>query len=121
MADFVKFEINEALKQSQNSLLEKVKKKGKIKVGVNEVTKAIERGTAKFVVIAKDVSPAEIVMHIPILCKEKNVAFSYADSKKELGEKISLPVGTSAIAIVDDGDMKKEFEDLANKIKALNK
>ncbi|MEM2061684.1 MAG: ribosomal L7Ae/L30e/S12e/Gadd45 family protein, partial [Candidatus Caldarchaeum sp.] len=34
---------------------------GKIKKGVNEVIKAIERGQAKFVVIATDVDPPEIV------------------------------------------------------------
>ena len=53
------------------NLVERAKKTGKIEKGTNEVTKAIERGTAKFVAYASDVEPKEIVQHIPILCKEK--------------------------------------------------
>ena len=52
-------------------IIETAKIKGKIEKGTNEVTKAIERGTAKFVAYAGDVEPKEIVQHIPILCKKK--------------------------------------------------
>ena len=36
-------------------IIEKAKKTGKVEKGTNEVTKAIERGTAKFVAYASDV------------------------------------------------------------------
>ena len=49
------------------------------------MTKAIERGNAKFVVIAEDVNPKEVVMHLPVLCDEKQVPYSYVATKKELG------------------------------------
>jgi large subunit ribosomal protein L7Ae len=52
-------------------IIEKARKTGKIEKGTNEVTKAIERGTAKLVSYAADVTPKEIIQHIPILCKEK--------------------------------------------------
>ena len=45
--------------------VEVAKATGKIKKGANEVTKAIEKGTAKLVAVAEDVQPPEIVMHIP--------------------------------------------------------
>ena len=54
-------------------IIEKARKTGKIEKGTNEVTKAIERGTAKLVVYATDVEPKEIVQHIPMLCKEKKI------------------------------------------------
>ncbi len=44
---------------------------GKIRKGVNEVIKSIERGQAKFVVIATDVDPPEIVAFLPTLCEER--------------------------------------------------
>ena len=53
--------------------IEVAKSTGKVKKGVNEATKALERGTAKLVAYAKDVQPAEIVMHLPVLAKEKGV------------------------------------------------
>jgi ribosomal protein L7Ae-like RNA K-turn-binding protein len=55
--------------------IEVAKATGKIKKGSNEVTKAIEKGEAKLVAYAKDTEPKEIIMHIPLLCKEKG---SYA-------------------------------------------
>ena len=85
---------------------------GKIKRGTNETTKAIERGQAKFVIIAKDVNPKEIVMHLPLLCKEKNVPFVYVDKKAELGAAAGIDVAASAVAIIDPGEAKTKIEEL---------
>ncbi len=79
---------------------------GKIKKGTNEATKAIERGNAKLVVVAKDVNPPEVTMHLPILCKEKKVPFAEVPSKEELGAAAGIQVGTSAVAITDAGEAK---------------
>ncbi len=93
--------------------IEVAKKTGKIKKGVNEVTKAIERGITKLVVVAKDVNPKEILMHLPVLCEEKKVPFVVVSSKSELGAAAGIEVGTSAVAVVKEGDSKdliKEIE-----------
>ena len=116
-----KFELTKELLDKQMQLLEKIQKDGKIKVGINEVTKMIERGNAKFVVIAQDVNPVEIIMHLPLLCEEKKVPYSFAPTKKELGAKAGVEVGTAAIVVIDEGDNKKELETLAKKIAELKK
>ena len=85
-------------------LVEKARKTGKIEKGINEVTKAVERGTAKLVVYAKDVSPAEIVQHIPVLCKEKGIICEEADSKEKLGIAVGIKVPCSSIAIIETGE-----------------
>lgn len=87
--------------------IEVAKATGKIKKGVNEVTKAIERGTAKFVAVAKDVNPPEITMHIPILAKEKNVPMVMVTTRDELGAAAGIDVPTVCVAIVEEGDSKK--------------
>ncbi|MCL5730463.1 MAG: ribosomal L7Ae/L30e/S12e/Gadd45 family protein [Candidatus Pacearchaeota archaeon] len=84
-------------------IIEKIRKEGKIEKGTNEVTKAIERGTAKVVVYASDIEPKEIVQHIPVLCKEKGIPCKEVDSKKKLGIAAGLPVATSSIAVIDTG------------------
>ena len=120
MADYVKFSLTDELREQTTDLLEKTAKKGKIKAGINEVTKAIERGTAKFVIIAEDVNPKEIVMHLPLLCEEKQIPYSYITTKKELGEKAALRTGTASIAIIES-EMEKELKDLGKKIAELRK
>lgn len=94
------------------SILEKAKRTGKVEKGTNEVTKAIERGSAKLVVYASDVEPKEIVQHLPLLCKEKNIPCKDVDSKQKLGVAVGIPVPSSSVAIVDAGEAEKEIEAL---------
>lgn len=96
-------------------IIEKARKTGKIEKGTNEVTKSIERGTAKFVAYAKDVEPKEIVQHIPLLCKEKKIPCQEVDSKQKLGIAAGIPVKASSIAIIELGESEKEIEALKGK------
>ncbi len=86
--------------------VEVAKATGKIRKGTNEVTKSLEKGEAKLVLYAKDVSPPEITMHIPLLAKEKGIPCQEVPSKEELGAAAGLSVSTSAIAIVQEGEAK---------------
>ena len=90
-------------------IIETAKKTGKIEKGTNEVTKAIERGTAKFVAYATDVEPKEIVQHIPVLCKEKGVPCMEVDSKQKLGLAVGIQVPSSSIVVIQAGDAEKEI------------
>jgi large subunit ribosomal protein L7Ae len=96
------------------ALIEKVagSNSGKIIKGINEVTKAVEKGTAKLVVVAADVDPKELVMHIPIIAKEKGIAYLELPSKSELGKVAKLSVSCSSLAITEFG----EFADEAKKL-----
>ena len=90
-------------------IIETAKRTGKIEKGTNEVTKAIERGTAKFVSYAADVEPKEIVQHIPVLCKEKNIPCQEADSKQKLGIAAGLAVSASSVVVVELGEAEAEI------------
>ena len=112
--------VNELPKEVINKVYEAVelaKKTGKIKKGTNEVTKAVERGTAKLVIIAKDINPPEIVMHLAPLCKEKSIAIISVPSKDELGAAAGLSVGTASIAIIQEGEGKNIVKDIIEKLK----
>lgn len=95
--------------------IEVAKATGKIKKGTNEVTKAVEKGQAKLVAIAKDVSPPEITMHIPVLCKEKGVPCFEVASKEELGAAAGISVPTVSVAVIVEGDSKAIIKELAGK------
>ena len=95
--------------------IEVAKATGKIKKGVNEGTKSIEKGEAKLVAVAKDISPPEIVMHIPLLCKEKGILCIEVPSKEELGASAGLDVPTASVAITKEGDAKKLIAQLGGK------
>lgn len=89
---------------------------GKIRKGANEATKAIEKGNAKLVVYAADVSPKEIIMHLPLLCKEKNIPCAPVSKKEDLGAAAGLSVATAAVAIVKEGDAKSVIEEIVKSL-----
>lgn len=93
-------------------VVEKARKTGKIDKGINEVTKAVERGVAKLVVVASDVEPKELTQHIPILCNEKGIKFVEADSREKLGIAVGIHVSCSAVAVIESGDADKEIASL---------
>ncbi|RLI99394.1 MAG: 50S ribosomal protein L7ae [Candidatus Aenigmatarchaeota archaeon] len=118
---FVKFEMPTELVEKVYQAVEKAKATGKVKKGVNETTKSVERGLAKLVVMAEDVSPEEILMHLPTLCEEKNIPYAYVPSKQELGKAAGIDVAASSVAIEDEGEGKRLVEDIKKEIMALKK
>ncbi len=100
---YVKFSVPEDVKQKTLEMLELAKGGGVIRKGTNEVTKAVERSDAKLVVIAEDVDPEEIVMHLPVLCAEKNIPYTYVADKLSLGKAAGLKVQSAAIAVSKPG------------------
>jgi len=103
----------EANAEKAYEAVELAKKSGKIKKGSNEVTKAIERGVAKLVVAATDVSPPEIIMHLKPLCEEKSIPFVEVPKREDLGAAAGLHVSTSAIAITKEGEAKSIIDQLS--------
>ena len=111
----------EEVRAKQALVLEKIRKSGKIKIGSNEATKAAERGNAKLIILAEDVSPPEIVMHLPLICRDKNIPLSLVATKQELGKIAGIGVGAAAISVLDEGEAKKDFADLTKKLLELAK
>ncbi len=105
---------NEARKSAEDVLeiIEVARDTGKIRKGINEATKAVERGIAKLVVVAEDVDPKEITMHLPPLCEEKKIPLRTVPSKNELGRAAGLDVSSAVIAVVDAGEAKKKLESI---------
>src|SRR6058998_452537 len=115
---YVRFEMPKELVDKTYQSIELAKESGKVRKGTNEVTKLVERGEAQFVVMAEDVTPEEILAHIPLLCEEKGIPYAYVPSKAELGSAAGLAVGTAAVAIVDAGTAGESVEDVAKKTQA---
>jgi large subunit ribosomal protein L7Ae len=93
-------------------IIEKARKTGKIEKGTNEVTKAVERGTAKLVVYATDVEPKEIVQHLPILCKEKKILCKEVDSRQKLGIAVGISVPASSVVVINAGEAESDIKAL---------
>lgn len=117
---YVKYSAPSDLQSKVVELIEAAKNSGSIRKGTNEATKAIEKGEAKLVVIAEDVEPEEIVMHLPMLCAEKRIPFTYISEKVTLGKAAGLGVGTAAIAVSTAGSGESLLKEVLTRIQQLN-
>ncbi|XP_027369008.1 H/ACA ribonucleoprotein complex subunit 2-like protein [Abrus precatorius] len=55
-----------------------------LKRGVKEVVKSIRRGHKGLCVIAGNISPIDVITHVPILCEESDIPYIYVTSKEDL-------------------------------------
>ena len=118
---FVKFEMSKDLVEKVLEAAQLASATGKIRRGVNESTKAIERGIAKLVIMAEDVSPEEILMHLPIICEEKDVPYVYVTSKEELGRASGIVVPTSSITITEEGEGSSLISEIVKSLASQKK
>ncbi|KXN91487.1 13 kDa ribonucleoprotein-associated protein, partial [Leucoagaricus sp. SymC.cos] len=74
-----------------------------IKKGANEATKTLNRGIAEIIILTADTEPVEILLHLPLLCEEKNVPYIFVPSKAALGRacNVSRPVIAASITSGD--------------------
>ena len=121
MKSYQKIETPQDVQSKALEAIDGATKGGKLRKGVNEVTKAIERAEAKLVAIAGDVDPEEIVMHLPMLCEEKKVACVFITEKTALGKAAGLSVGTSAVAIVGAGAGEAALSEVLSKLGVSSK
>ena len=67
--------------------------------GLKEVTKALRKEESGLCVIGGDVSPIDVITHIPVLCEDHDVPYIYVPSRKELGA-VALTKRATTIVLV---------------------
>jgi large subunit ribosomal protein L7Ae len=113
---YVKFETPKDVATKAYEAVEMARDSGSIRKGTNECTKAIEKGEATLVVIAEDVDPEEVVMHLPMICEEKHVPYVYVPLKADLGKASGLGVQCAAIAIAKPGNAAEAIKEIVTKL-----
>ena len=75
-------------------------RKNKVVVGAKQLRKALDKGTAKAVCLAKNADPA-ITEPIENRCKLQGIPFMWVGSMQELGSACGIDVGAAAAAAVE--------------------
>jgi large subunit ribosomal protein L7Ae len=119
MPVYVDYDVPADLAEDALEALEVARDTGTVRKGTNETTKAVERGNARLVVIAEDVSPEEIVMHLPEIAEEKGIPYVFVDAQDDVGHAAGLEVGSAAAAVVDAGEAEDQVDGIASKVEEL--
>jgi len=113
---YVDVETPKEIQEKALQAIEMAKDTGRLRKGSNEATKAVEKTGAELVVIAEDVDPPEVVMHLPMLCKEKKIPYVFVSEKKALGKSAGLDVPCAAIAIEKAGSASSVVDEIVAKM-----
>ncbi|BGP18083.1 hypothetical protein JCM10213_006526 [Rhodosporidiobolus nylandii] len=107
-----------AVKKTGKHVLKLVKKASKsrhLKRGVKEVVKSIRKGEKGIVVLAADISPVDILTHIPLLAEEANCPYIWVTSKESLGLASSTKRPTSCVMVAEKGAKRKDGKESKDK------
>jgi len=107
-----------------NSILELVQQAGQykqLKKGANEATKTLNRGVSEFIVLTADTEPLEILLHLPLLCEEKNVPYIFVPSKAALGRacNVSRPVISASVITSESKELQSQINTIKIAIEKL--
>ncbi|KAI9013750.1 13 kDa ribonucleoprotein-associated protein [Phycomyces blakesleeanus] len=92
-----------------------------LKKGANEATKTLNRGISEFIIMAADAEPLEILLHLPLLCEDKNVPYVFVPSKTALGRAcgVSRSVISASVTTNEASDLKPQILSIKNQIEKL--
>jgi len=76
---------DQALSQEILDLVQQASHYRQLKKGANEATKTLNRGISEIVILAADTAPLAILLHLPLLCEDKNTP--YVSCARMLGAK----------------------------------
>ena len=112
---------DETLAQSLLDLVQQASHYRQLKKGANETTKTLNRGTSEIVILAADTTPLPIILHLPLLCEDKNVPYVYVPSKMALGRAtgVSRPVIACSITTNEASDLTATIRNLKNQVERL--
>ncbi|KAJ4462345.1 putative ribosomal protein L7Ae/L30e/S12e/Gadd4 [Paratrimastix pyriformis] len=109
-------------------LLKVVTKTAKDKLlrrGVKEVVKSIRTGKKGLCIIAGDISPIDVVSHIPVFCEENEIPYVYVPSKAELGAASATKRPTSCTLVLPPPEdaahqkLRAKYEKLVAHVKTM--
>ncbi|KAJ2861968.1 RNA binding protein snu13, partial [Coemansia erecta] len=92
-----------------------------LKKGANEATKTLNRGISEFIIMAADCEPIEILLHLPLLCEDKNVPYVFVPSKIALGRAcgVSRSVVAASVTTNEASDLKPQITNIKQEIEKL--
>jgi len=110
-----------ALTQKILELIQQAANYKQLRKGANEATKTLNRGISEFIVMAADAEPLEILLHLPLLCEDKNVPYVFVASKQALGRAcgVSRAVIACSVTVNEGSQLKPQISAIQQSIEKL--
>nr|XP_015924496.1 H/ACA ribonucleoprotein complex subunit 2-like protein [Parasteatoda tepidariorum] len=93
--------------------------KGYLRHGLKDAQAAIRKGETGIVVFAGDVTPIEVMCHMPAVCEEKNIPYVYTPSRDDLGLAMGVKRSVLMLLIKEHPDYKDMYDDCKARMKSV--
>ncbi|XP_061723431.1 H/ACA ribonucleoprotein complex subunit 2-like protein [Cydia pomonella] len=93
--------------------------KNYIRNGLKIVQKQLRLGEKGMVFFAGDISPIEIMCHLPAVCEEKDVPYCYTPSRKDIGAAMGTMRGCIMVLVKEHEEYKDLYDEVKSEIKLL--
>ncbi|CAH1723977.1 H/ACA ribonucleoprotein complex subunit 2-like protein [Aphis gossypii] len=95
------------------------KEKTYLRVGLKEVQRRVRRGETGLVIFAGDVSPIDIMSHMPGVCETKNLPYCYVPSREDLGSSMGVKRSAVMVLVRKHENYTDLYDECQSEIKAL--
>jgi len=95
------------------------KHKTLVRNGLKDVQSRIRKGEKGIVIFAGDVTPIEVMCHMPAVCEEKGLPYVYTPSRQDLGSAMGVNRGCLMVMVREHDDYKDLYDELNQEISNL--
>lgn len=87
--------------------------------GLKDVQKRIRKGERGIVIFAGDITPIDIMCHLPGVCEDNDIPYVYVPSRKDLGAAMGIMRGCMTVLVRPHDDYKEIYNELKEEITNL--
>ncbi|EDW41503.1 H/ACA ribonucleoprotein complex subunit 2-like protein [Drosophila sechellia] len=97
-----------------------MKHKTFLRNGLKDVQTRLRKGETGICIFAGDVTPVDIMCHLPAVCEEKGIPYTYTPSRADLGAAMGVKRGTVALLVRQNEEYKDLYDEVKEELSALN-
>ncbi|KAH8371802.1 hypothetical protein KR093_008840 [Drosophila rubida] len=97
-----------------------MKHKTYLRNGLKDVQTRLRKGETGLCIFAGDVTPVDIMCHLPAVCEEKGIPYTYTPSRADLGAAMGVKRGTVALLVRQNEEYKDLYDEVKEELNKLN-
>lgn len=79
---------------------------------MKDVQLRIRKGETGVVIFAGDITPIDVMVHLPGVCEEKNIPYIYTPSRKDLGAALGVKRGCLVVLVRPNNEYEDIYKEL---------
>jgi len=112
-----------ASKKLSKKLFKLIKKASKqkyhLRTGLKLVQSRIRKGETGIAIFAGSASPIEIICHLPAVCEDKAIPYTYVPTGRDIGSAMGVKRSTLVVLIRPHEDYQEAFDECFQEVKNL--